>query len=41
VISRGRTGFVALHGLDLSEDAVVVLALRHQREIDYRDADLG
>jgi plasmid stabilization system protein ParE len=41
VISRGRTGYVALYCLDLAEDAVVMLALRHQREVGYRDADLG
>jgi len=41
VISRGRTGYVALYYLDVTADAVVVLAIRHQREIDYRDADLG
>jgi len=41
VISRGRTGYVALYYRDLAEDAVVVLAIRHQREIGYRDADLG
>ena len=35
VISRGRTGYVALYHYDDAEDVVVVLALRHQREGGY------
>jgi plasmid stabilization system protein ParE len=37
VISRGRTGYVALYDYDLAEDLVVILAIRHQREAGYRE----
>ena len=32
VISRGRTGYMALYRYDERDDAVIVLAIRHQRE---------
>lgn len=35
VISRGRTGYLALYRYDAIADVVLVLALRHQRESDY------
>lgn len=35
VISRGRTGYLALYRYDEREDRVLVLALRHQREAGY------
>jgi plasmid stabilization system protein ParE len=35
VISRGRTGYLALYEYDEAADLVVVLAVRHQREQDY------
>ncbi len=35
VISRGRTGFLALYRFDPSLDVVAVLAIRHQRELGY------
>lgn len=35
VISRGRTGYVALYGYDEPADRVVVYATRHQREAGY------
>jgi plasmid stabilization system protein ParE len=35
VISFGRTGYVALYRFVPARDQVRVLALRHQREIDY------
>jgi len=31
VISRGRTGYIALYHYDEAEDRVIVLAIRHQR----------
>lgn len=34
VISRGRSGYVALYRYNATRDAVIVLAIRHQREID-------
>jgi addiction module RelE/StbE family toxin len=37
VISRGKTGYVALYDYDEHEDLVVVLAIRHQREAGYPD----
>jgi len=33
VISRGRSGYVALYRFDAVRDQVFVLALRHQREL--------
>jgi plasmid stabilization system protein ParE len=35
VISRGRTGYLALYSYDASADVALVLAVRHQREQDY------
>jgi plasmid stabilization system protein ParE len=35
VISFGRTGYVALYRFRAARDEVRVLALRHQRELDY------
>ena len=34
-ISRGRTGHVALYSLEEGQDAVLILAIRHQREAGY------
>jgi plasmid stabilization system protein ParE len=34
VISRGRTGYVALYRFDADRDQVIVLAIKHQRELD-------
>lgn len=35
VISRGRSGYVALYRFDVAADTALVLALRHQREGGY------
>ena len=35
VISRGRTGYLALYDYDEATDLVLVLAVRHQRESGY------
>ncbi|MBK6570753.1 MAG: type II toxin-antitoxin system RelE/ParE family toxin [Burkholderiales bacterium] len=35
VISRGRTGYLAVYEYDEEADLVLVLAVRHQREQDY------
>ena len=35
VISRGRSGYVALYSHVETQDAVFVLAVRHQREAGY------
>ena len=32
VVSRGRSGYVALYRYDVARDEVMILALRHQRE---------
>jgi len=37
VISFGRTGYVALYRYLPSSDLVRILAIRHQRELDYPD----
>ncbi|MBK9441761.1 MAG: type II toxin-antitoxin system RelE/ParE family toxin [Comamonadaceae bacterium] len=36
VISRGKSGYLALYDYDEQHDMVIVLALRHQREAGYR-----
>lgn len=36
VISRGKTGYIALYDYDSDDDLVVILAVRHQREAGYR-----
>jgi plasmid stabilization system protein ParE len=35
IISRGKTGYVALYSHEAEADAVLVLAVRHQREAGY------
>ncbi|MDD5297208.1 MAG: type II toxin-antitoxin system RelE/ParE family toxin [Rhodocyclaceae bacterium] len=35
VISRGRTGYVALYSHEEEQDAILILAIRHQREAGY------
>lgn len=40
VIHRGRSGYVALYHFDELADAVLVLAIRHQRESGYHPDDL-
>ena len=35
VISRGRSGYVALYSFEQAHDACLILALRHQREAGY------
>lgn len=35
VISRGKTGYVALYSVESDQDAVLILAIRHQREAGY------
>jgi len=39
VISRGRTGYVALYSYEEDQDAVLILAIRHQREAGYWGQD--
>lgn len=35
LISRGRTGYVALYKYDVERDVAIVLAVRHQRESGF------
>ena len=35
IISRGKTGYIALYEYDETADVVLVLAIRHQREAGY------
>lgn len=35
VISRGRTGYLALYSFEEGYDTVLILAIRHQREAGY------
>ncbi len=37
VISRGRSGYVALYAYEVKTDVALVLAIRHQREGGYAD----
>jgi len=37
VISRGKSGYVALYDFREREDAVLILAIRHQRELGRAD----
>ncbi|MBZ0132971.1 MAG: type II toxin-antitoxin system RelE/ParE family toxin [Rhodocyclaceae bacterium] len=37
VISRGRTGYVALYSFEEKQEAVLIHAIRHQREAGYWD----
>jgi addiction module RelE/StbE family toxin len=39
VISRGRSGYLALYQFDRSTDEVLIHAVRHQREVGF--VDLG
>ena len=41
VISRGRTGYIALYSFEEDQDAVLILAIRHQREAGYWGQDDG
>jgi addiction module RelE/StbE family toxin len=35
VISRGRSGYIALYSYEERQDIVLILAIRHQREAGY------
>ena len=39
VISRGNTGYVALYSLEEDQNAILILAIRHQREAGYLGQD--
>ncbi len=35
VISRGATGYVALYSVEEHKNAILILAIRHQREVGF------
>ena len=35
IISRGKSGYVALYSFEEVEDTILILAVRHQREAGY------
>jgi addiction module RelE/StbE family toxin len=35
VVSQGRTGYVALYSYEADHDAILILAIRHQREAGF------
>lgn len=35
VISHGKTGYIALYSYEAEENAILVLAVRHQREVGF------
>lgn len=35
IVSRGRTGYLALYSYEEERDTVLILAIRHQREAGY------
>lgn len=39
VVSRGRSGYVALYSVERIEDVVLILAIRHQRDAGYAAAE--
>ena len=39
VISRGKSGYVALYSFEVQEDAILILSIRHQREAGYWHAN--
>lgn len=41
VISRDQTGYLALYSFDEQDDAVLILAIRHQREAGYASVATG
>lgn len=41
VISRGRSGYLALYNFDVAADRIYVVAIRHQREAAYFDPEGG
>ena len=38
LVSRGRSGYVALYSYEEVEDTVLILSIRHQREAGYPDS---
>lgn len=37
IISRGRTGYVALYSLERHDEIALIVTIRHQREAGYSD----
>jgi addiction module RelE/StbE family toxin len=39
LISRGRSGYVALYSIEEAQNAILILSIRHQREAGYLECD--
>ena len=39
LISRGKSGYVALYSFEVQEDTILILSIRHQREAGYWHAN--
>ena len=37
IISKGKSGYVALHSYERKNDTILILAIRHQREVGMSD----
>ena len=35
IISHGKTGYIALYSYEAEQDVILVLAIRHQREVGF------
>jgi len=35
IISHGKTGYIALYSYEAEQDTILVLAIRHQREVGF------
>lgn len=35
IISQGKTGYIALYSYEAEQDTVLILAIRHQREVGF------
>jgi plasmid stabilization system protein ParE len=38
VISRGKSGYVALYSYERNSDTILILTIRHQREVGMSDS---
>lgn len=35
IISQAKTGYIALYSYEVEQDAILILAIRHQREVGF------
>ena len=38
IISRGKSGYVALYSYERNSDTILILTIRHQREVGMSDS---